>query len=106
MLFRCLSVVAIAGFILFPGCATTRTSDTARTAVEQLLISNAVDQSLAKVDFGPLNGHKVFIQEKYLDGVDKNYVAGTIRHRVLAAGGKLAEKPEDAELVMEIRSGG
>jgi hypothetical protein len=48
----------------------------------------------------------VYIQEKYLDGVDKNYVAATVRHRVLTAGGKLTEKPEDAELVMEVRSGG
>jgi hypothetical protein len=88
------------------GCATTRTSDTTRTAIEQLLISSAVDQALAKVDFGPLAGRAVFVQEKYLDGVDKNYVAGSIRHRVLAAGGKLVEKQEDADIVMEVRSGG
>jgi hypothetical protein len=88
------------------GCATTRTSDTSRTGIEQLLISNAVDQSLSKIDFRPLNGQKIFVQEKYLDGVDKNYVAATIRHRVLSAGGKLAEKQEDADIVMEVRSGG
>jgi len=103
MLFR---LVAISLVLLLVGCATTRTSDTPRTAVEQLLISNSVDQALSKVDFNPLNGHKIYVQEKYLDGVDKNYVAGSIRHRLLAAGAKLVEKPEDAEIVMELRSGG
>lgn len=99
-------LIAVGCGLMCLGCATTRTSDTARTGIEQLLISNAVDHSLAKIDFSPLNGQKVFVQEKYLDGVDKNYVAGTIRHRVLAAGAKLAEKQEDADIVMELRSGG
>lgn len=88
------------------GCATTRTSDTPRTGVEQLLISNAVDQALSKVDFSPLRGRSVLVQDKYFDGVDKNYVIGSIRHRVLETGARLVEKEEEADVVMEVRSGG
>jgi len=33
------------------GCTTAQTSNTARTATEQLLLSTAVDQSLDKIDF-------------------------------------------------------
>jgi hypothetical protein len=95
-------VALLAGF----GCATTRQTDTSRTGVEQLLISNAVDQSLDKVDFSPLRGRNVLIQEKYLDGVDKNYVVGSLRHRVLATGARLVDKEEDSEVVLEVRSGG
>lgn len=88
------------------GCASTVTSNTARTAKEQLLLSNAVDRSLQKVDFSPLNGQNVFIDEKYLDCVDKPYIVGSIRHRVMRAGGHVVAKAEDAGIVMEMRSGG
>ena len=38
----------ILALLVGSGCTTARQSDTARTAREQLLISNAVDQALAK----------------------------------------------------------
>jgi hypothetical protein len=65
-----------------------------------------VDQSLSKVDFSPLAGRAVMVQEKYIDGVDKNYVVASVRHRVLATGARLVEKEDDADVVVEIRSGG
>lgn len=88
------------------GCTSTKTSNTARTGTEQLLISNAVDQSLAKVDFRPMAGKKVLVDEKYLEGIDKGYVISSIRHHVLHAGGELVSKPEDADILLELRSGG
>ena len=98
----CLSVAA-AG--LSAGCTTTKQSNTARTATEQLLISNAVDQSLNKIDFTPLAGSAVFVEEKYIDCVDKGYIIGSIRHKLLQAGATLAAKPEEAAAIMEVRSG-
>jgi hypothetical protein len=88
------------------GCTATSTSNTARTAKEQMLLSNAVDQSLDKIDFTPIYGQNVFIEEKYLECVDKNYVIGSVRHRVLKAGGVIAPAADSADVVMEIRSGG
>ena len=99
-----LQVYVLTGMLV--GCASTATTNTARTAKEQMLLSNAVDQSLAKVDFTPLFDQKVFVEEKYLECVDKPYVLGSIRHRVMRAGGFLADKAEDADVVMEVRSGG
>jgi hypothetical protein len=87
------------------GCTSTKQSNTARTATEQLLISNAIDQSLNKVDFAPLGGTAVFVEEKYIDCVDKGYVIGSIRHKLLQAGATLAAKAEEADAVMEVRSG-
>jgi hypothetical protein len=87
------------------GCTTNKRTDTARTAVEQLLISNAVDQSFDKVDFEPFRGRAIHIEEKYMDGVDKNYVLGSLRHRVLQSGGRLVAKADEADVVLEIRSG-
>jgi len=99
-------LVAIGLAIIANGCTTTSTSNTARTAKEQMLLSNAVDQSLDKVDFTPLSGQKVLVDDKYLECVDKNYVVGSVRHRVLNAGGLLTAAPEDADVIMEVRSGG
>src|SRR5579859_2942442 len=87
------------------GCTSTKQSNTARTATEQLLISNAVDQSLNKIDFTPLAGSSVFVEDKYLDCVDKGYVLGSIRHKLLQARATIAGKPEEATAVMEVRSG-
>lgn len=88
------------------GCANMKKSDTARTGKEQLLISNAVDQSLSKVNFEPFAGRNVYVEEKYLDCVDKGYVASSIRHRVARAGGTLVTKVDDADIYLEPRSGG
>jgi hypothetical protein len=99
------SAFLVLTLVLVSGCTTSRQTDTARTAREQLLISNAVDQSLAKVDFSAFHGQRVLVEEKYLDCVDKGYVVGSIRHRLLLNGASIAPKPEEADVVMEIRSG-
>jgi len=88
------------------GCSTMKRSDTARTAREQFLISGAVDQSLAKCDFTAFQGSRVFVEDKYLEGVDKGYLVGSIRHRLMLNGAIIAGKPEDADVVVEVRSGG
>jgi hypothetical protein len=97
-------VAALIGLVA--GCTSTKQSNTARTATEQLLISNAVDQSLNKVDFAPLAGATVFVEEKYIDCVDKGYIIGSVRHKLLQAGALLAGKPEEADAIIELRSGG
>lgn len=96
----------IVGLTLFVGCTTTRTSDTSRTGIEQLLISNAVDQTLNKTTLPPLRGRSVFLEEKYLDSVDKGYIVGTLRQKLLAGGAKLVDKKEDSEVTVELCSGG
>jgi hypothetical protein len=87
------------------GCSSNRQSNTARTATEQLLISNAVDQSLNKIDFTPLAGASVFVEEKYIDCIDKGYIVGSVRHKLLQAGAYLSPKAEEADAIMELRSG-
>jgi len=99
-------VVAGVATLCLVGCTSTTTSNTARTAKEQMLLSDAVDQSLSKVDFAPLHGQRVFVDEKYLESVDKPYIVGSVRHNVMRSGGYLMDKPEDADVIMELRSGG
>jgi len=91
---------------LATGCASTKTSNTARTAKEQMLISGAIDESLDKVDLSPLYGQRVYLDPQFLDSVDKQYILGSLRHRIMVAGASLAKAADGADVVMEVRSGG
>ncbi|MEM9413690.1 MAG: DUF6655 family protein, partial [Planctomycetota bacterium] len=92
--------------LVLSGCTTTRTSDTARTGMEHLLISNAIDQTLDKTALPPVEDRKVFIEEKYMDAVDKGYIVAKMRQRLLNSGAKLVDKKEDSEITIELCSGG
>lgn len=88
------------------GCSTMKESHTSRTGIEQLLISSATDRALDKIDFNPIARAKVFVETKYLDCVDKNYIIVSLHQRLLNKGCTLVEKAEDAQVVLEIASGG
>jgi len=88
------------------GCATIKNSDTPRTGIEQLLISSAADKALEKIDFRPIAQAKVHVETKYLDCVDKNYILLALRQRLMRYGCTLVDKPEDAQVVVEVASGG
>ncbi len=104
MLIRKISLIALFACCLV-GCTAAKTSNTARTSTEQLLIANAVDQSLDKIDFTPFNGHTVFLNDKYVDCVDKSYVIASVRHRILKAGGLLVDSADKSAVTIELRSG-
>ena len=87
------------------GCGTTRWSDTARTATEQLIISTAVDRAIDNIDFRPLSAKYVYLDPQYLDCVDKNYVVSTLRQHMLAEGCILTADAASADYVVEARSG-
>ena len=91
---------------LCAGCGTTRRSDTTRTATEQMLLSDAVDRAISRIDFGLLAGKEVYLDNTYLGStVDKEYITSTLRQHMLACGCILKDKKEDAELVVEARAG-
>lgn len=99
------ALVVCASALTICGCTSASTSNTARSATEQMLVSNAVDQSLSKVDFQAFAHRKIFVEDKYLDCVDKNYVLSSVRHHVLMQGGQIASKVDEADVILEVRSG-
>lgn len=101
----CRAVLALGLLALVSGCASTKTSDTARTGIEQLLISSATDQALDKVNLHPISQAKVFVETKYLDCTDKNYVIVALHQRLMRHGCTLVEKPEEAQVILEVASG-
>lgn len=95
----------VVGLLASLGCTTIKRSDTARTGLEQLLVSSAVDHSLNRIDWSPIRGASVYVETKYLDCVDKNYVIVGVHQRLLAAGCTLVDKAEDSNVTIELGSG-
>jgi hypothetical protein len=88
------------------GCGTTRSTDTNRTATEQLLISNAIDKAVQSVDLKTLSGQTVFLDDSRLgEVVDRNYLISTLRQHILASGCNLKDQKDQADFVVEARAG-
>jgi hypothetical protein len=93
--------------ILACGCGTTRVTDTQRTATEQLLISQAVDQAVSQLDFRCLAGKPVYFDPQYIDNtVDRGYLISSLRQHLLACGCILQEDRSKAVYIVEARTGG
>lgn len=91
---------------LLGGCGTTRVTDTQRTATEQLLVSQAVDQAVSQLDFRCLAGKPVYFDAQYLDNtIDRGYLISSLRQHLLACGCILQEDRSKAVYVVEARSG-
>jgi hypothetical protein len=100
-------VLASAALAFAAGCGTTRMTDTLRTATEQLLVSNAIDQAVSEMDFRALCGKTVFFDPQYLEGtVDRGYLISSLRQQLLACGCLLQDDRTKADYVVEVRSGG
>lgn len=87
------------------GCGTVKTSGTARTGTEQLLLTNAWDSALQKVDFRPLTGVPVYLDVTNVSAVDQGWVVSSIRQAMLSQGVLLRAKPEQAQWIVEARVG-
>ncbi len=89
------------------GCGTTTTG----TATEQMLISDAVDHAIGKIDFRAIAGKKVYLETDYyrtLKGssfINAEYITSSLRQQLAASRCYLQEKREDAEIIVEPRVG-
>lgn len=100
------TLLAAAGALAAAGCGSTRTSNTMRTATEQMLISDAIDRTVDTIDFTPLAGQAVFFDDsKLTEVVDKGYLVSSIRQHMLASGCVLKNNRDDALFVVEPRAG-
>ena len=101
-----LAVALAALSALVTGCGTTKWSDSPRTATEQLLISDAVDRAISEIDFSALADRSVYLDTRYIiTALDQNYVISTLRQHMLASGCIIKDKADDADYVVEVRTG-
>ena len=89
------------------GCGTTRENQ----ATQQLLMSDAVDRSVAKINFTPLSGETVYLESRFLQEVkgtgfvNANYIISSLRQQLAAAGALIQDTPDAAEYIVEARVG-
>jgi hypothetical protein len=95
------AIVAASG----PGCGTVKQSGTSRTGTEQLLLTNAWDRAVQKIDFSPMTGVPVYLDTANVSAVDQGYVVSSIKHALLNQGVLLKQKPEQAQYIVEARVG-
>ncbi len=96
----------ISALLLGSGCGTVKQSGTPRTGTEQILLTNAWDEALHRVDFRALAGVPVYLDTQYVkDVLDQGWIVSSLRQAMLAQGVLLRAKPEQAELIVEARVG-
>ncbi len=98
-------MILVLGAVL-PGCGSTKWTHTPRSATEQLLISDAMDRAVNKLDLRSLAGKQVFLDAAPLVGtIDSAYLTSLIRQHMLASGCILKELKTEADYVVEVRTG-
>ncbi|MFM7591644.1 MAG: DUF6655 family protein [Isosphaeraceae bacterium] len=102
--FLCLGLI-LAAAITQAGCGTVRNTNTPRTGTEQILLTDAFDQALGRIDFSPLQGIPVYFDTKNIEAIDKGWVISGIREAMLLRGVRLMDKPEQASVIVEGRIG-
>jgi hypothetical protein len=111
------SILVVLTCLFTIGCGTTKVF----TATEQLLMSDAVDSSVAKLDFRPLSGAKVYLDTTYITAMGKqppipglqthntmvnsDYIISALRQQMTAAGCLIVDSKETADVICEARCG-
>ncbi len=96
--------------LLGSGCATIRTTDPPRTATEQFLLSGAASRAIAQLSSESLRDRKIFIDTSFLGSSqtanEYAFLVGELRAKLLLSGIRLVEKRDQAQILLELRSGG
>jgi hypothetical protein len=93
------------------GCATIRVTDPPRTATELFLLSTAAGEAIGQLSTDALRDRLVWVETQYLSdaretSVELSFLVGELRAKLLQSGVRLVEKRDQAEIVLEVRSGG
>jgi len=102
---RFVIIALTAGAAALAGCAQRPITNTPRSAIEQMLLSGAVDRALDKVELHRLRRKKVYVDFQHLECYDKPYVQLAARVRIGEMGAILTDNPEEADAVVQIASG-
>ena len=93
--------------LVFAGCGTTAQ----RNGTEQLLASDAVDRSIADIDFSALAGRHVFLDDDFIRRVkgigfvNAGYIISALRQQISASGCLIEDSMDDADYIIEARVG-
>lgn len=99
------AIAIVLSLVLLAGCTTRAVSSTQRTAIEQLLLSTAVDKAFEKINLPELSDKKIYLDFSNLQSYDSDYVKSAFKARLAATGAVLTETPEQADFLVAVSSG-
>src|ERR1700722_11665028 len=99
-------LTACTAIALLCGCATLRVTDPPRAADEQFLMSTAAQRAVAQLSTEALRDRRVFLDASYFNAPEQAFVTGEVRAKLLLGGVRLMENRKDAQIILELRSGG
>lgn len=89
--------------VFFGGCSDPMTSNTARTAVEQFLLSDCIEQATDQMKFSSYKGKKAFMDYAYLaPQVDKAVVQGMVERRLAECGVVVVADKKAADIIIQV----
>ncbi len=91
--------------IFLTGCSTRSFTNTPRTAIEQLLLSAAVDNAVQKINIPQITSQKIYLDFSNLKAYDAEYIRTAVASRFAQLGAVLVEKPENADYIAGIACG-
>lgn len=99
-------VMAIAAALAITGCTEPSITNTGRNAVQELLLSHAVERGLDQMDFRPLNGKKVALDYVYLaPQTYKEYFQACAETALYTSGATVVAKAEEADYIVRLYVG-
>ncbi|OHB77146.1 MAG: hypothetical protein A2Z25_24120 [Planctomycetes bacterium RBG_16_55_9] len=101
-----ISLLLVIWIVLGSGCAHVRVTDPSRTATEQFLLSEAASKATGQLSFQAVQGRKAFLDVDHFAPVEKEFLMGEFRAQLLHAGVSISPKREEADIIVEVRSGG
>jgi len=91
--------------VILAGCQTRTATNTPRTAIEQMLLSGAVDAALDKLQIPGIDGRKVYLDFTNLKAYDVEYIRVATRARFSQLGASLVDAADGADYIVEVASG-
>ena len=98
-----LSVVLL--LVFWAGCATRVVSSTPRTAIEQLLLSTAVDTAIDKISLPELADKKIYPDFTNLQSYDSEYIKCAFKACISSDGATVLERPDGADYIIQVSCG-
>lgn len=69
-------------------------------------MSAAAERAVAQLSTDRLRDRKVYVDSSFFNAPEQAFVTGEVRAHMLLAGVRLMQEKKDAEIIMELRSGG
>jgi uncharacterized protein DUF6655 len=87
------------------GCGVPRATDTERSGVERLILSEATDRAVLALDTSALADRRAYLRASGFRTDDEAYALASVRDHLGQNGVLIADAPDRAEVIIEIRCG-